>query len=283
MATQASAITFLSTPGQAYVDGMRFVQFYFGLPVAMVILSITAVPIYHRLKVYTAYEYPGAALRPEKPRPGEHPVPHPARARGRVHDPRPGPDHLRHPRLGFPADDLPDGRPGDPLHGAGGTEAVTKTHLLQMMHHHGGDGRRPCSWSSSACRPTSLFERPPRGRKAREAERRQFRLRLEGPYNFWSGLIGGGLRGPVLFRDGPVPGPAVSDRAVDRPEPHGAPGQRRPQGPDAVHHPVHRGHDLRLLPVRHAAAVFQPGRDRPGQEQRLRRSAIRGWKRTTRG
>ena len=57
MATQASAVTFLSTPGQAYVDGMRFVQFYFGLPVAMVILSITAVPIYHRLKVYTAYEF----------------------------------------------------------------------------------------------------------------------------------------------------------------------------------------------------------------------------------
>ena len=56
MATQASAITFLSTPGQAYVDGMRFVQFYFGLPIAMVILSITAVPIFHKLKVYTAYE-----------------------------------------------------------------------------------------------------------------------------------------------------------------------------------------------------------------------------------
>lgn len=57
MATQASAITFLSTPGQAYEDGMRFLQFYFGLPLAMVILSITAVPLYHRLKVYTAYEY----------------------------------------------------------------------------------------------------------------------------------------------------------------------------------------------------------------------------------
>jgi solute:Na+ symporter, SSS family len=56
MATQASAITFLSMPGQAYVDGMRFVQFYFGLPVAMVILSITAVPLFHKLKVYTAYE-----------------------------------------------------------------------------------------------------------------------------------------------------------------------------------------------------------------------------------
>jgi len=57
MATQASAITFISTTGQAYVDGMRFVQFYFGLPVAMVLLSATAVPIFHRAKVYTAYEY----------------------------------------------------------------------------------------------------------------------------------------------------------------------------------------------------------------------------------
>lgn len=57
MATQASAITFLSTPGQAYVDGMRFVQFYFGLPIAMIILSITAVPIYNKLNIYTAYEY----------------------------------------------------------------------------------------------------------------------------------------------------------------------------------------------------------------------------------
>ena len=57
MATQASAITFLSTPGQAYEDGMGFVQFYFGLPIAMVIISIFIVPIYYRLKVFTAYEY----------------------------------------------------------------------------------------------------------------------------------------------------------------------------------------------------------------------------------
>lgn len=57
MATQASAVTFTSTPGQAYVDGMRFVQFYFGLPIAMVILSMSAVPIFHKLGVYTAYEY----------------------------------------------------------------------------------------------------------------------------------------------------------------------------------------------------------------------------------
>ena len=57
MATQASAITFLSTPGQAFHDGMGFVQFYFGLPIAMVIICMVFIPIYHRLKVYTAYEY----------------------------------------------------------------------------------------------------------------------------------------------------------------------------------------------------------------------------------
>lgn len=57
MATQASAITFLSTPGQAYTDGMRFIQFYFGLPIAMIIISVFFLPIYYKLKVYTAYEY----------------------------------------------------------------------------------------------------------------------------------------------------------------------------------------------------------------------------------
>lgn len=57
MATQASAVTFISTTGQAYADGMRFVQFYFGLPIAMTILCVTAVPLFRRAKVYTAYEY----------------------------------------------------------------------------------------------------------------------------------------------------------------------------------------------------------------------------------
>ena len=57
MATQASAITFLSTPGQAFHSGMGFVQFYFGLPLAMIIICVVFIPIYHRLKVYTAYEY----------------------------------------------------------------------------------------------------------------------------------------------------------------------------------------------------------------------------------
>jgi SSS family solute:Na+ symporter len=57
MGTQASAITFLSAPGQAFTDGMRFVQYYFGLPIAMVILCITFVPLFRKVKVFTAYEF----------------------------------------------------------------------------------------------------------------------------------------------------------------------------------------------------------------------------------
>ncbi len=57
MATQASAITFLSTPGQAFHDGMGFVQFYFGLPLAMIIICLVFVPLYHKMKIYTAYEF----------------------------------------------------------------------------------------------------------------------------------------------------------------------------------------------------------------------------------
>jgi len=57
MATQASAITFLSTPGQAYTDGMRFVQYYFGLPLAMIVICVTFIPIFRKLNVYTAYQF----------------------------------------------------------------------------------------------------------------------------------------------------------------------------------------------------------------------------------
>src|SRR5215472_12989024 len=57
MGTQASAVTFLSAPGQAYTDGMRFVQYYFGLPLAMVVLCISFVPAFSRLKVFTPYEF----------------------------------------------------------------------------------------------------------------------------------------------------------------------------------------------------------------------------------
>src|SRR5262249_44042580 len=57
MATQMSAVTLVGTTGQAYATGLRFIQFYFGLPIAMILLSITVVPFFHRARIYTAYEY----------------------------------------------------------------------------------------------------------------------------------------------------------------------------------------------------------------------------------
>ena len=90
LATQASAVTFISTTGQGYVDGMRFAEFYFGLPVAMVILSATAVPIFHRAKVYTAYEYLEKRFDAKTRASGQHRFSDPARTRGRHRSLRPG-------------------------------------------------------------------------------------------------------------------------------------------------------------------------------------------------
>ena len=81
MATQASAVTFISTTGQSYVDGMRFIQFYFGLPFAMVILCFTAVPLFHRAGVFTAYEYLERRFDWKTQSAGQHRFPDSARPR----------------------------------------------------------------------------------------------------------------------------------------------------------------------------------------------------------
>ena len=99
MATQASAITFISTTGQSYVDGMRFVQFYFGLPIAMVILCATAVPIFHRAKVYTAYEYLEKRFDAKDPRAGEPHFSVPARPLRGAHHLRAGAGAVGHPGM----------------------------------------------------------------------------------------------------------------------------------------------------------------------------------------
>ena len=85
MATQLSAITMIGTTGQGYTDGLRFIQFYFALPLAMVILSLTLVPFFYKSGVYTAYEYPRAAVRLEDAKPDEPALPGVARnvVRGR--------------------------------------------------------------------------------------------------------------------------------------------------------------------------------------------------------
>jgi SSS family transporter len=193
MATQASAITFLSTPGQAYVDGMRFVQFYFGLPIAMVILSITAVPIYHRLKVYTAYEYLEQRFDLKN------------RALGSI---------LfliqRGLAAGFtilaPALVISvilgwDFRLTIFLTGglvvlytaSGGTEAVSKTHLLQMLIIAAGMGAAFYMIFQRLPADISFSNAVHVAGKLGKLNVVNFAFDWKDRYNFWSGLIGGGF------------------------------------------------------------------------------------------
>jgi SSS family solute:Na+ symporter len=193
MATQASAITFLSTPGQAYVDGMRFVQFYFGLPIAMVILSMTAVPIFHKLKVYTAYEFL------------EHRFDLKNRALGSIlfliqRGLAAGftilaPALIISVILGwdFRLTIFMTGGLVIIYTAAGGTEAVNKTHLLQLTIVTVGMGtalymvlhRLPPDISFSSALHVA-------GKLGR-LNVIDFALNWKDRYNFWSGLIGGGF------------------------------------------------------------------------------------------
>ena len=109
MATQLSAITLVGTTGQAYADGMRFIQFYFGLPIAMVILSVTLVPFFYRAGVYTAYEYLERRFDVQDAHARELPVlmrpEHVAPARSSA---APAVDPVGHPRLEPDADGAGD-------------------------------------------------------------------------------------------------------------------------------------------------------------------------------
>jgi hypothetical protein len=111
MATQASAITFISTTGQSFVDGMRFVQFYFGLPLAMIVISAVVVPVFHHARVYTAYEYLEQRFDAKNATAGQSDLPGAARAVGRTHHLRTGAGLERdHGLAGDDHDDL-RGRP----------------------------------------------------------------------------------------------------------------------------------------------------------------------------
>jgi SSS family solute:Na+ symporter len=193
MATQASAITFLSMPGQAYVDGMRFVQFYFGLPIAMVILSITAVPIFHRLKVYTAYEFLEQRFDLKN------------RALGSIlfliqRGLAAGftilaPALIISVILGwdFRLTIFMTGGLVIIYTAAGGTEAVNKTHLLQLIIVTAGMGA--ALWMVFRRLPPdiSLTSALHVAGKLGKLNVINFGFSWKDRYNFWSGLIGGGF------------------------------------------------------------------------------------------
>jgi SSS family solute:Na+ symporter len=191
MATQASAITFLSTPGQAYVDGMRFVQFYFGLPIAMVILSAVAVPIYHRLKVFTAYEYLEQRFDLKNRVLGSFLflIQRGLAAGFTIL----APALILSVLLGwdFRLTVLLIGGLVIVYTAAGGTEAVQKTHLLQMGIVTAGMVAALVMVIHKLPADVSFLDAVKTAGKLGKLNVVSFGLNLSDRYNFWSGLIGG--------------------------------------------------------------------------------------------
>ena len=260
MATQASAITFISTTGQSYVDGMRFVQFYFGLPIAMVILCATAVPIFHRANVYTAYEYLETALRfqdaalvsviflIQRGLAAGVSIYAPAIVLSVILD---WPDRFTTFLMGVLIVTYTR---------IGGIKAVTWADVQQMslifcglvlalvmaihlLPHYVSFPAMQFRWPAQ---PASLNAVTPN-------------FDWNDRYNIWSGLIGGTFLVARLLRLRPIAGAALPHRQIDRAKPAEPALQRRGQDPDAVLHPVHRRHGLRVFHFRAAAAVVSSG------------------------
>ena len=191
MATQASAITFLSTPGQAYESGMGFVQNYFGLPFALIVVCAVFIPIYHRLKVITAYEYLGQRFDQKTRLLGAFLVSPAARSRGGHHDLRAGHYRFGHPGL-EPSAHHPPLRPfrHDLHRGRRDESGQHHRHMADGRHPVRNGGRLRHDHSSAAGRGfvwRSLLRRREHGK----TERGRFLPRLKERYTFWSGLLGG--------------------------------------------------------------------------------------------
>ena len=191
MATQASAITFLSTPGQAYADGMRFVQFYIGLPIAMIIISITVVPLYHKLNVFTAYEYLENRFDLKNRALGSilFLVQRGLAAGFTVF----APSLILSALLGWPIDltILIIGILVIIYTASGGTEAVNKTHILQMTVIFFGMLAAFMMIVKLLPENVSLYEAAHVAGKMGKLNTIDFSFNLNDRYTFWSGLIGG--------------------------------------------------------------------------------------------
>ena len=191
MATQASAITFLSTPGQAYVDGMRFVQFYIGLPIAMIVLSITAVPLFHKLNVFTAYEFLEDRFDLKNRALGSilFLIQRGLAAGFTVF----APSLILSALLGWPIDltILIIGILVIIYTASGGTEAVNKTHILQMTVIFFGMLSAFVMIFKLLPENVSIFDAAHVAGKMGRLNTIDFSFNLSDRYTFWSGLIGG--------------------------------------------------------------------------------------------
>ena len=191
MATQASAITFLSTPGQAYVDGMRFLQFYIGLPIAMIILSITAVPLFHKLNIFTAYEFLENRFDLKNRALGSFLflIQRGLAAGFTVF----APSLILSALLGWPIDltILIIGILVIIYTASGGTEAVNKTHILQMTVIFFGMFTALIMIFKLLPENISPLEAAHVAGKLGRLNTIDFSFNLNDRYTFWSGLIGG--------------------------------------------------------------------------------------------
>jgi solute:Na+ symporter, SSS family len=192
MATQASAITFLSTPGQAYADGMRFVQFYLGLPIAMVLLAIVAVPIYHHLKVYTAYEYLETRFGPKTR--GVTAALFLAQRGVSTGLTVYAPAVIVSLLLGWNihATNIGIGLLVVAIT-VGGTKAVSRTHVHQLLIALAGMAVALTIAIHSLPNDVSIFDALHVAGRMGRLNAIDFSFDLKTPYNFWSGMIGGTL------------------------------------------------------------------------------------------
>ena len=169
MATQASAITFISTPGQGYQDGLGFVQNYFGAPLALIVIAAVFLPMYRRLNVYTAYEFLGRRFDAKTRLLGAGLFLLQRGLAGRDHDLRAGDHPLDRAALAARGDDRAFRPGGHRLHGGRGErgrERHPEVPAWRDLLRDGGGVRRP---ADEAARGPLAVRRPHRGRRLREA------------------------------------------------------------------------------------------------------------------
>ena len=267
MATQASAITFLSTPGQAYADGMRFVQFYLGLPLAMIVLSITAVPLYHRLKVYTAYEYLERRfdVKTRALTAFLFLIQRGLAAGLTIY----APALILSVILGWDmrVTILVIGGLVVIYTASGGTRAVSRTQVLQAAIILVGMVAAFVVLVASLPADVSFVDAL-RVAGGRAAQRDRSFVQPHEPLHLLVGADRRVLPAALVLRHRPVAGAALPHRPVGDAEPARAALQRHGQGPDAVRDPAAGSHGVRVLPVRGAADLLQPRSGRQGAELR---------------
>ena len=257
MATQASAITFLSTPGQAYESGMGFVQNYFGLPFALIVVCAVFIPIYHRLKVITAYEYLGQRFD-QKTRLLGASLSSCSVVRGGHHDLRACHYYFGHPGL----EPSTNHSPLRPLRGClyNGWRHESGQHHRQMAD--GGDpdrdGRRVRNGYPPAAGRLSFGEALYVAGGDGKLNAVNFSFDIKQRYTFWSGLLGGFFLALAYF--------GTDQSQVQRYLAGGSLIGSRfgllfnavAEGADAVPDPAHRRDGFRFLSIREATNVFQP-------------------------